>query len=135
MSPGCILQAHPSSQTKQEIVTTRHWFDCSTTDFDHVNDEPTTDSPMVRSLHNLIESARLAKTTSSSNSGSSGQSAGVRFIATLVHSLLTHYRPPRWADLPEGLQAMEHLKDAHMITLRHLLSCEQSSWVAREVTC
>uniref|UniRef100_A0A5K3G2E2 E3 ubiquitin-protein ligase n=1 Tax=Mesocestoides corti TaxID=53468 RepID=A0A5K3G2E2_MESCO len=89
---------------------------------------------MVRSLHNLIESARLAKTTSSSNSGSSGQSAGVRFIATLVHSLLTHYRPPRWADLPEGLQAMEHLKDAHMITLRHLLSCEQSSWVAREVS-
>uniref|UniRef100_A0A5K3FDQ3 CCR4-NOT transcription complex subunit 1 n=3 Tax=Mesocestoides corti TaxID=53468 RepID=A0A5K3FDQ3_MESCO len=93
------------------------------------------DSPMVRSLQNLIESAQLAKTTSSSNSGSGGESAGVRLIATLVQSLLTHYRPSRWADQPGGLQAMEHLKEAHMITLRHLLSCEQSSWVARQVTC
>ncbi|VDD78900.1 unnamed protein product [Mesocestoides corti] len=93
------------------------------------------DSPMVRSLQNLIKSAQLARTASSSNSGSSGESAGVRLIATLVQSPLTHYGPTRWADLPGGLQAMEHLKDAHMITLRHLLSCEQSSWVAREVTC
>uniref|UniRef100_A0A5K3G4D6 Uncharacterized protein n=1 Tax=Mesocestoides corti TaxID=53468 RepID=A0A5K3G4D6_MESCO len=89
---------------------------------------------MVRSLQNLIKSAQLARTASSSNSGSSGESAGVRLIATLVQSPLTHYGPTRWADLPGGLQAMEHLKDAHMITLRHLLSCEQSSWVAREVS-
>ncbi|VDD84604.1 unnamed protein product [Mesocestoides corti] len=66
---------------------------------------------------------------------SSGEIAGVRLNATLVQSLLTHYRPSRWADLPGGLQAMEPLKEAHMITLRHLLSCEQSSWHVSGFSC
>uniref|UniRef100_A0A5K3G1C7 Mediator complex subunit 15 n=1 Tax=Mesocestoides corti TaxID=53468 RepID=A0A5K3G1C7_MESCO len=161
LSPGCILQAHPSSQAQQQtlqratgLIAQQPTPNTSTTSPQQQQQQKMADaaaahlllqqqhqqhqthqqypqqhfatgastfaqdSPMVRSLQNLIESARLAKTTSSSNSGSSGESAGVRLNATLVQSLLTHYRPSRWADLPGGLQAMEPLKEAHMITLR-----------------
>nr|CDS20803.1 CCR4 Not complex component Not1 [Echinococcus granulosus] len=102
---------------------------------------PSQEPAMVRSLHNLVEIVQLAKATAVSgvSSGGGGAASGgenvcVRIIAFLIQSLLTHYRPSQWTEQPGGLQVMEHLKEAHMITLRHLLSCEQNSWVTKQVT-
>ncbi|KAL5107004.1 CCR4-NOT transcription complex subunit 1 [Taenia crassiceps] len=100
---------------------------------------PSQEPPMVRSLQNLVEIVQLAKATtvggvSSGGAASGGENVCVRIIAFLIQSLLTHYRPSQWTEQPSGLQVMEHLKEAHMITLRHLLSCEQNTWVTRQVT-
>ncbi|KAL5968703.1 CCR4-NOT transcription complex subunit 1 [Taenia solium] len=100
---------------------------------------PSQEPPMVRSLQNLVEIVQLAKATTVGGGGSGSAASGsenvcVRIIAFLIQSLLTHYRPSQWTEQPGGLQVMEHLKEAHMITLRHLLSCEQNTWVTRQVT-
>ncbi|VDM33581.1 unnamed protein product [Hydatigera taeniaeformis] len=102
---------------------------------------PSQEHPMVRSLQNLVEIVQLAKATTvgGGSSGGGGSASGsenvcVRIIAFLIQSLLTHYHPSQWNEQPGGLQVMEHLKEAHMITLRHLLSCEQNTWVTKQVT-
>ncbi|KAA3679917.1 CCR4-NOT transcription complex subunit 1 [Paragonimus westermani] len=87
---------------------------CSTTD------------PMIRSLRGLIDAVHLAKTSRDAN-------VAVTVIGIMVRSFLEHYRPSMWRDQPRGLETMEHLKEAHMLTLRHMLSSDQA-WVTRQVT-
>nr|CAH8869746.1 unnamed protein product [Trichobilharzia regenti] len=87
--------------------------------------------PMCRSLRCLIDAIHLAKSSRDTNIASN-------VITVMVQSFLEHYRPSYWRDQPRGLETMEHLKEAHMLTLRHLLSFEQSpfgyAWVTRQVT-
>ncbi|KAF7231942.1 hypothetical protein EG68_05811 [Paragonimus skrjabini miyazakii] len=87
---------------------------CSTTD------------PMIRSLRGLVDAVHLAKTSRDAN-------VAVTVIGIMVRSFLEHYRPSMWRDQPRGLETMEHLKEAHMLTLRHMLSSDQA-WVTRQVT-
>ncbi|CAH8642924.1 unnamed protein product [Dicrocoelium dendriticum] len=92
---------------------------CSTTD------------PMIRSLRCFIDAMNLAKTNRDPN-------VAIAVISTIVQSFLEHYRPSAWCDQPRGLETMEHLKEAYMLTLRHMLSSDQApfgyAWVTRQVT-
>ncbi|OON13886.1 CCR4-Not complex component, Not1, partial [Opisthorchis viverrini] len=87
--------------------------------------------PMIRSLRCLIDTMHLAKSNRD-------PAVAVTVIATMVKSFLEHYRPTAWCEQPRGLETMEHLKEAHMLTLRHMLSSDQASfgyaWVTRQVT-
>ncbi|VDP96921.1 unnamed protein product [Trichobilharzia regenti] len=87
--------------------------------------------PMCQSLRCLIDAIHLAKSSRDTNIASN-------VITVMVQSFLEHYRPSYWRDQPRGLETMEHLKEAHMLTLRHLLSFEQSpfgyAWVTRQVS-
>ncbi|TNN05691.1 CCR4-NOT transcription complex subunit 1 [Schistosoma japonicum] len=87
--------------------------------------------PMCQSLRCLIDAVHLAKT-------SRDTSIANNIITVMVQSFLEHYRPSFWRDQPRGLETMEHLKEAHMLTLRHMLSLEQTpfgyAWVTRQVT-
>uniref|UniRef100_A0A094ZVC7 CCR4-NOT transcription complex subunit 1 n=1 Tax=Schistosoma haematobium TaxID=6185 RepID=A0A094ZVC7_SCHHA len=87
--------------------------------------------PMCQSLRCLIDAVHLAKTSRDTNVANN-------IIAIMVRSFLEHYRPSFWRDQPRGLETMEHLKEAHMLTLRHMLSLEQTpfgyAWVTRQVT-
>lgn len=83
--------------------------------------------PILRSLHDLIDTVHMAKTNLDNE-------VAVTIICNVVQSLLNHYRPRVWANQSRGLEVMEHLKEAHMITLREMLSCEPVSWVTRKVS-
>ncbi|CAH8617964.1 unnamed protein product [Schistosoma rodhaini] len=87
--------------------------------------------PMCQSLRCLIDAVHLAKTSRDPNVANN-------IITVMVRSFLEHYRPSFWRDQPRGLETMEHLKEAHMLTLRHMLSLEQTpfgyAWVTRQVT-
>ncbi|CAH8610758.1 unnamed protein product [Schistosoma haematobium] len=87
--------------------------------------------PMCQSLRCLIDAVHLAKTSRDTNVANN-------IITIMVRSFLEHYRPSFWRDQPRGLETMEHLKEAHMLTLRHMLSLEQTpfgyAWVTRQVT-
>lgn len=86
--------------------------------------------PMCQSLRCLIDAVHLAKTSRDTNVANN-------IITIMVRSFLEHYRPSFWRDQPRGLETMEHLKEAHMLTLRHMLSLEQTpfgyAWVTRQV--
>ncbi|THD26199.1 CCR4-NOT transcription complex subunit 1 [Fasciola hepatica] len=90
-----------------------------------------TTDPMIRSLRCLIDAVHLAKTSRDAN-------VAMNVIATMVQSFLEHYRPGCWRNQPHGLETMEHLKEAHMLTLRHMLSSDQApfgcAWVTSQVT-
>ncbi|CAL8088009.1 unnamed protein product [Calicophoron daubneyi] len=90
-----------------------------------------TTDPMIRSLRCLVDAVHLAK-------NSRDTSVPVTVIATMVQSFLEHYRPSCWREQPRGLETMEHFKEAHMLTLRHMLSSDQApfgyAWVTRQVT-
>ena len=91
--------------------------------------------PVLHCLQNLVDVVQMAKASGGNGAtAAAAESAYVRIIAYLVHSLLSNYRPSQWIDQHNGLPLMEHLKESHMIALRHMLSCEQSSWVTRQVT-
>ncbi|XP_018646224.1 ccr4-not transcription complex, putative [Schistosoma mansoni] len=87
--------------------------------------------PMCQSLRCLIDAVHLAKTSRDPNVANN-------IITVMVRSFLEHYRPSFWRDQPRGLETMEHLKEAHMLTLRHMLSLEQTpfgyAWVTRQVS-
>lgn len=89
-----------------------------------------TTDPMIRSLRCLIDAVHLAKTNRDAN-------VAMNVIATMVQSFLEHYRPGCWRNQPHGLETMEHLKEAHMLTLRHMLSSDQApfgcAWVTNQV--
>ncbi|VEL09349.1 unnamed protein product [Protopolystoma xenopodis] len=94
-----------------------------------LRNQPVVAERILRSLRCLIDAAHLAKT-------SRDPSIASDVIATVLVSLLEHFRPSHWRDQPRGLETMEHLKEAHMITPRHMLSCEQApygyAWVTRQ---
>lgn len=93
--------------------------------------EPTPPT-ILQPLHNLVSSAQLAA------KNGRDANAAVAVISTVVQGFLEHYRPSCWRDKPHGLEMMEHLKEAHMVTLRHMLSSDQPpfgyAWVTRQVS-
>lgn len=82
------------------------------------------------SVRRLIDSLLLAK-------NNRDISVVSELIVTVIQSFLEHYRPSFWRDQPRGLEILECTKEAHMVTLRHILSLEQPSfgyaWVAHKV--
>uniref|UniRef100_A0A5K3G2F7 Secreted protein n=1 Tax=Mesocestoides corti TaxID=53468 RepID=A0A5K3G2F7_MESCO len=80
---------------------TRHWFDCSTTDFDHVNDEPTTVTAAKNGCCSCCPSASSATTTASNPFAISPATFRYFFclaIGTRCHLDVLPFRLFQWRD-------------------------------------
>ncbi|TPP60337.1 Stromal interaction molecule [Fasciola gigantica] len=87
-----------------------------------------TTDPMIRLLLHLIDAVRLVRTNRDAR-------VAIKVISSMVQSSLEHYRPGCWRNQPHGLETMEHLKEGHMPTLRHMISFNQTPFGYARVTC